>query len=102
MRKELLPLVNKSNPNETSLETANVLSYELGDLTKMFFYHKIYNEIRGQNKKAFLIEARIAMSDMLAQCLVLCERQGWDFDETVKLGEDRLTERIERRLQFGE
>lgn len=97
----LLELIEKSNPGETSLDVIPILTYELGDLSKMLFYRYIYGKL-GKDLKAYNIEAKIAMSDILAQCSIICEREKWDFDELRRLGINRCTERIKRRLEFGE
>jgi hypothetical protein len=94
----LLAWVEKSNPGETSLETMAVLQYELGDLAKCFFYAKI----RPWNKEGYEREARTTMSDLLTQVRVVCEREGWNFDKLYELGEERMIERIQRKLEFKE
>ena len=96
--KSVLERVEQGNPSETSLETINVMTYELGDLVKMFFYTKLYPD----RKQILMIEAKIALSDLLAQCHVVCEREGWNFVELDLLGKERLHERIKRRLELGE
>lgn len=95
---KLLDKVNYGNSNETSLETSNVLTYELGDLVKNLFYSKIYPD----RKKFHMIEAKTAMTDLLTQCQVICDREGWDFKELCEMGVARLIERIDRRIQLGE
>lgn len=39
-KSKLLEMINWGNPTETSLETTNVLTYELGDLVKTFSTQK--------------------------------------------------------------
>ena len=94
----LLEAVQYGNPGETSLETTNVATYELGDLVKNLFYCKIYPE----KKDYHIIEAKIAMTDLLIQCKTICEREGWDFNEMVDTGEKRMIERIIRRMELRE
>ena len=84
-------------PNEDSLRTANVATYELGDLIKRLFYAQIYPDRRN-----CLIEAKIAMSDLIAQCHIICKREKWNFAEIETLGINRAHERIQRRLDLGE
>lgn len=96
--KSILERVEEGHPGETSLDTINIMVYELGDLAKMLFYTKVYPE----RKEVQMIEARIALSDLLAQCHVVCEREGWNFIEVDILGKERLHERIKRRLELGE
>lgn len=97
-KSKLLEMIEWGNPTETSLETTNVLTYELGDLVKNLFYSKIYPE----RKKFHMIEAKTAMTDLLTQCRVISDREGWNFDEMVKMGVDRMIERIERRMNLRE
>ncbi len=96
--KSILERVEEGHPGETSLDTMNIMIYELGDLTKMLFYSKVYPE----RKKIQMIGAKIALSDLLAQCHVVCEREGWSFVELDLMGKERLHERIKRRLELGE
>lgn len=96
--KTILERVEEGHPGETSLDTANIMIYELGDLVKMLFYSKVYPDRKTIN----MIEAKIALSDLLAQCHVVCEREGWNFVELDILGKERLHERIKRRLELGE
>ena len=95
---ELLDKINYAHPGETSLNTSNILTYELGDLVKNLFYASIYSD----RKKFHMIEARTAMTDLLTQCQVICDREGWNFDELRKIGIERCIERIDRRIELGE
>jgi len=72
------------------------MMYELGDMSKMFFYAMRYNE------PAYKIEAKISLSDLLAQCILVCEKEGWDFDKVKQMGIERMLERIERHRDKGE
>jgi len=94
----LLDAVQYGNPNETSLETTNFVTYELGDLVKNLVYCKLYPE----KKDYHIIEAKIAMTDLLIQCKTICEREGWAFAEMVDMGEKRMIERITRRMELRE
>jgi hypothetical protein len=96
----LLEHVNGTNSGETSLDTVAIAMYELGDLAKYLFYRRVYPD--EDRTKYYSIEAKIAMSDLLAQCLVICEREGWIFDDLKGLGVARCIERIERRIKHGE
>lgn len=95
---DVCSLAALANPAENSLIVLNIIQYELGDLTKKIFYSTKYEE----QKDGCLIEAKIALSDMLAQCNVLCKREGWNFEEVVLLGLNRAKERISRYLEFKE
>ena len=97
-KSKLLSAVEYGNPTETSLETASIVTYENGDLVKNLFYSKIYPE----RKKAYMIEAKIAMMDLLTQCRVICDREGWDFNTLISTGTERMIERIDRRMKLRE
>jgi hypothetical protein len=92
----LKEIIDQLDPNETSLQQMSVLMYELGDLAKGVFYAHSYKE------SAYMIEAKISLSDLLAQCILLCERQGWDFEEVKQMGIERFIERVNRHIQKGE
>jgi len=82
--------INRITPNETPENIIPIMTYELGDLAKCLMFAKR----RPQLEKEYKAEARIATSDLVAQCIVMCERLGWDFYEVVHLGEDRCIEKI--------
>lgn len=79
--------------DEDSLQIANIVTYELGDLIKKLFYAKIYPK----RQEVCLIEARIAFSDLIAQCHLICKREGWNFAEVESLGLSRAYEKISGR-----
>ncbi len=80
----------------SSLETCNILTYELGDAVKMFVYAERYNN------PDYLIEARISLSDVLAQIQLLCDRHGWQFWQLKRLGVERFVEKVERHRALNE
>ena len=98
---KLLDRVNQGNSGETSIHTAAIMTYELGDMMKMLVYRHNYKN-NPNRVKGYMIEAKIALSDLLAQCHVICEREGWVFSEIESLGIERLHERIDRRIRLGE
>ena len=94
MLKEIL---DELNPDETDIETLSVMTYELGDFAKCLFYKQKYNE------PSYMIEAKIALSDLIAQCIYMCEKQGWDFELEVKpMGIARFIEKVKRHIEKGE
>jgi hypothetical protein len=78
------------------------MTYELGDLAKMLTYEMRYREVNNERSRIYKAEAQTAMSDLLAQCVLMCEREGWNFWEVKKLGESRFKEKIERHRSLGE
>jgi len=97
-KSKLLEMIEWGNPTETSLETTIVVNYEQGKVAQNLFYAKLYPE----KSKYYMIEAKTEMSDLLTQCKVICDREGWDFDDLVKMGVDRMIERIDRRMKLRE
>jgi hypothetical protein len=88
--------MEKSKGNLESIHmTMCVLQYELGDLMKAFCYMEFYP----QYKVAYRGEAKAAMADAIAQLDLICEREGWDFNELRELGDERFlhSDEIDRR-----
>ncbi len=82
--------------NETTLEGLPVVMYELGDMAKMFFYAMRYNE------PTYKIEAKISLSDLIAQCILICEKEEWNFETVKTMGIERMIERVNRHRELGE
>ena len=78
------------------------MTYELGDLAKMLTYEKRYREVNNERSRIYKAEAQSALSDLLAQCVLMCEREGWNFYELIALGKDRFVEKITRHREHGE
>ena len=96
------PLSSYPAHEKNSLEQIPILTYEVGDLAKMFAYAHRYRLVDKDRSKGYKIEARIAASDVIAQMVVMCDREGWDFWEVKKLGEERFREKIERHRLYKE
>lgn len=74
------------------LKTALVAGYQAGDVQKTAFYAAV----RGEDARpAYLAEFRCAAADLIMQLRVLLHYYGGDFSSLVRLGEERLYERIE-------
>lgn len=69
--------------------------YELGDLV----HSAVYREWQPFNAKGWTAEMKIAVADMLAQIIILCEREGFDFEELKQFGIARCIEKTERYRQ---
>jgi len=95
------PLSSYHAHEKTCLEQLPIMTYELGDLAKMLSYENRYKEDK-RRSRIYNAESQIAMSDLLAQCVLMCERAGWDFWQLKKLGEQRFREKIDRHRQLGE
>ena len=94
----LLQHVEKWNKTETSWHQLAIILYELGDLSKAIVYRERYPE----DRIAWNGEAKCAISDLIAQCIVICEREGWDYEEMRQLGIERMIEKITRHLENNE
>jgi len=94
-------LIDLPTHENTSIEQIPILTYELGDLSKNLTYVQRYSWT-GKDTTGYKIEAKIAMSDLLAQLMLMCEREGWNFWELVKLGKERFTEKVERHRRYKE
>lgn len=97
-RPALLPYVEKWGKDEDSIHQLPILTYELGDLARGLIYMKRYPD----KADGYRGEAKLGMADLLAQCIVLCEREGWDFDEILELGIEHCIEKITRYGELGE
>ena len=95
---KLFDVVQEGHPGEKSIDTATILTYEVGDLMKMLVYSGLYPE----RKRAYMIEGKISMMDVITQCQIICDREGWDFNELKRIGSERAIERITRRVEKGE
>lgn len=87
----LAEVLEKHIPGQPDSEVLNILGYEYGDLLKCMVYARRHPS----DADAYMIEAKITTSDMLAQIQTLCCRKGWDFDELVQLGAERMAEKLE-------
>jgi hypothetical protein len=95
-------LIDLDTHEKTSLEQFAVLTYEIGDLAKMLTYVKRYAWVDSGHSKAYKKEAELAMSDTLAQLVLMCQREGWDFWHLARLGQERMREKVERHRELGE
>lgn len=84
--------------------TASIISYEAGHLLRDCFYSSMIDktkESEQQLKNGWLADAKVELSDLITQARVLAEVYGWDWDELVSTGEEKLSERIETYKQRG-
>ena len=89
MLKEVL---DRLNPNETPQEQLAVFMYELGDLAKCLFRSQ-FGDGRGYEG-----ESQLALADLIAQSILLCEKKGWDFEKVKEIGIERCIERMEQAI----
>lgn len=83
--------------------TASIINYEAGHLARNCFYASMVGPDEGEQqlKAGWLANARVELSDLITQARVLAEVYGWDWDDLVSTGEDKLSERIETYKQRG-
>jgi hypothetical protein len=95
-------LIDLNIHEKTSLEQFAVLTYEIGDLAKMLTYVRRYAWVSDDRSRLYKKEAEIAMSDTLAQLVLMCQREGWDFWTLARLGQERMREKVQRHRELGE
>ena len=78
-------------PDETIYETALVLCYEFGDVAKSLFYLKK----RGL-RKAYIIETKKALGDLIAQIKIICSFLQLDYEEVENFGTMTILEHFNR------
>lgn len=92
------PPQRPNNPLYTSL----IMQWELGDLVHSLTLAK-WNEETNYSKRAFTVEAKLALSDLYTQCRVMAEQLGVDPEELRKIGEERYLDRCkEIKGKYGE
>lgn len=88
----------RENPFDVK-ETLITLNYEISDIGKCILRAERYPELR----QVYLKEAEIAISDSIAQLLILCHQMNLSFERLGFLGIQRLRERAkERRRRYGD
>ena len=77
---------------EPNVDTAlHILPWELGDLTKSCTYMKWHGP---ELTSAYKAEAKIALSALLFQEMVIMKLLGIDFQEVIDLGVETVKERV--------
>ena len=71
-------------------ETTAVLSYEVGSMMEQAMYMK-WQPLDYAVRMGFF---KSELMDAIAQCVLICESVGVDFDEMKKLGMEKATERF--------
>lgn len=88
---------------KNSIEQMGTLLYELGDLSRFLIKREGFKQ-QGNTLKAwdFNEHAKHACMDVLAQLVLLCEVEGWNFFELTSYGCERFREKIDRFVKYGE
>jgi hypothetical protein len=76
-------------PKTSLLMRIAIVNYEIGDLTKNIAYAERFPD----SQKVFLALAKADLADSLVQLKLLCNELGYDFNEVMSFGEEKLVER---------
>ena len=95
-------LIDLPTHETNSHEQFEVIAYELGDLARGLNYTRRYRWTDKQRALGWRLDAETAMSDLLAQLVLMCQREGWDFWSLARLGQERMREKVERHRELGE
>lgn len=92
-QKEFFQALTKLHGKKEPLhETIAVLSYEVGKMMEQ----AMYMHWHGQDK-ARIGFLKSELMDAIAQCVLICESVGVDFDSTKDLGIEKAMERFTRK-----
>ena len=79
----------------TPSRALQILTYEVGDLSKILVHSELYGEV------GYLGDEKGAVADVLSVVRLFVELKGWDEGEVRKLGEERYLERQEDIRKHG-
>lgn len=97
MEPESFSFVGNSANEVTSSKVLRVLTYEVGDMNKLFSKAEDYPPERN----AYLGDLRGETSDACSMLRMFCELQGWSFKEVMRFGEERYLERQDDMRKHG-
>lgn len=75
------------------LYRCSVLGYQYGQMQKCLVYLLYYED------QAYKIEAKIALADLMAQAHLMCRALGFEPEDVLQLGTDRLREFVDTRMR---
>jgi hypothetical protein len=75
-------------PQRDPYKRYTILSYQLAGVGKNMRYSMIYPD----KKQGYLAYMKTELSDLLIQTIIMCRLFGYDVDEMLELGLDRLDE----------
>ena len=87
--------VEASTNRQTTEETLLVLTYEVGNVIRNFFYDKRYGTA------GYKDNMKTELSDVISMVRMLCELEGWNFEELMRFGEQHYLERQEDLREYG-
>lgn len=88
-------IVRKFHPDETPQEQALVMIYELGDYAKCLQRMLIEPE----SANLYEVEAKKALSDLVTQIWIACDRFGWHLEDLVEMGMNNLRDKSKRWIR---
>lgn len=74
-------------------KTITVIARECGQLATAI----LYGNLQTERDPAYVAEAKMAVADLFTQCRILAELLDADWEQLVRLGEERFLERAEER-----
>jgi len=86
--KKRIELLLKEKPQRDVYKRFTILSYQLADVGRDMRYIEIYPDDRA----GYFAHLKTALADLIMQSMVICELYGFDLDELVNLGSERLEE----------
>ena len=96
----VLDLTRQLGREPDVMVACNIMTWELGDLTKMVTYMKWHDD--EDLRKGWGAEASLAIASLLFQLRVVTELLEYDFDELLDLGVEIVEERkVEKDKKTG-
>jgi hypothetical protein len=79
-----------------------VMTYQLGHICHGLVYAEHSADRKDERAaNAYRAESRLALCDLVAQCRLISEEQGWNWQKVVADGEERYRERMQE-LERGQ
>lgn len=89
-------IANSANP-QTPSQTLRVLTYEIGKVNEHFHRAEVYPSERN----LYMGDMKGEVADSVSMLRMFCEHYGWNFEEIMKLGEERYLEKQEDLRRYG-
>jgi hypothetical protein len=78
-------------------DTVRILTYNVGVVNHSYHYAKLFG------RKGQIAEMKLAVADSVSMLRMLCEQEGWNFDDVIVMGEEHYLEQQQiirsRRLE---
>lgn len=86
--------VKESANDQSKEDTLLVATYELGKIIQCHHYSKRFGIDRIE-KMGYKAYGKTEMADLISMLRMYCEQQEWDYNELLKIGEERYVERMD-------